>query len=280
MTRRVLICATRPRSGRDSCRAGHTPNTSGGHHSQGRAEKQHRQIHLDDRFGRKRVRRHPRNDEGKAFPGDQHAEDRTGDSDRQRFRQQLLHDPEPCSSERRADRELLLPVRAAYKEQDRHVGAADEQQRRDGAQQQKELGPHRSRIQLDDAAEVDLKRVRVASLLVLCEFLQNRLQLGVGFRRRHARADLQGRAEGNVGIGHDLERDVDVGFAPAKPRGHHADDLIVLANELDRTADHCRVSRVIALPELVAEHHDPRRILTQRRIGRNQPSSHEGWTPQ
>ena len=52
---------------------------------------------------------------------------------------------------------------------------------------------------------------------------------------------------------------------------------IVLANELQRAADDGRIARVIPLPELVAEHHDARRILTRRRVGGDQPSSHEGW---
>lgn len=55
-----------------------------------------------------------------------------------------------------------------------------------------------------------------------------------------------------------------------------ADDLIVLADELERSADHRRVGRVVSLPELLPEHHHPDRILTRRGVGGNEPSTHEG----
>ncbi len=132
-----------------------------GHDRQRGAEEQHRQVHLDDRLGGERVRWHPGNDQRETPPRDQHAQRRADSGDRQRLRQQLPHDAGTSRAERRAHGELLLAVGAAHEQQDRDVGAAHEQQRRHGAEQQKEPGAHRPREQLDDAAQVDAKGVRV-----------------------------------------------------------------------------------------------------------------------
>ena len=70
----------------------------------------------------------------------------------------------------------------------------------------------------------------------------------------------------------DLERQVDIRFAPAEPRRHHADDLIVLAHELNGAPDDRRIAGVVALPELVAEHDDALRLLPRRRVRRDQPA--------
>ena len=237
ITRRVLACATRPRSGRDSCSAGQTPNAIAVTTASAVLNKQDRHIHLDDRLGGERVGRHPRHDQRKALPRDQHAQRCAGHGDRERLRQQLLHDAAASGSEGRAHGELLLAMRAAHEQQDRHVRAADEQQRRHRAEQQKEPRAHRPRIELDDAAQRHAKRVGVACRRLLRELLHDGLQLGIRFSRRDAWPDLEVGAVVDVGVEPHLERHVDVRFAPAKPRRHHADDLIVLAHELDRAAD-------------------------------------------
>ena len=141
----------------------------------------------------------------------------------------------------------------------------------------KSRGPIGRAYNLDDAAQVHAKLVRVAARCLFRELLQDGLQLRVGCGRRHARPDLEVHAEVDVGLEPDSERHVDVRFAPTKARRHHADDLIVLANQLDRAADHGRIACVVALPELIAKHHHARRILTRRRIGRDEPSAHERW---
>src|SRR5439155_18994390 len=135
---------------------------------------------------------------------------------------------------------------------------------------------HRPREHLDDAAQVDSKRVRVAPWGVRRELLQNGLQLGIRFLGGYARPDFEGYAVIDVGLRPDLERQVEVRFTPAKPWGHHADDLIVFANELERAPDHGRVAQVIPLPELVTKHHDACRVLTGRRVSGDEPSSDEG----
>ena len=245
------------------------------HDGQCRAEQQHRQVHLDDRFGRERVGRHPGNDQRKAFPGDQDSEHRAGDGDHQRFGQELLHDPDSCGAKGRPHRKFLLAVRATDEQQDRDVGTADQQQRCDRTQQQKQPWAHRPRKQFDDAAELNAKRVGVPARCLRGELLQDGLQFGIGLCDRHARADLERHAVVDIGLEPDFERHVNVRFAPAKSRRHDADDLIVLAHELQGPADHGRVARVIPLPELIAEHHDARRVLTRRSVSRNQPSPHE-----
>ena len=191
------------------------------------------------------------------------------------FGQELLHDADSCSAKGRPHRKFLLAVRTTDEQQDRYVGTADQQQRRDRTQQQKEPWAHRPREQFDDAAELNAKRVGVAARCLCGELLQDGLQFGIGLCDGHARADLERHAVVDVGLEPDLERHVNVRFAPAKSRRHDADDLIVLANELQGPADHGRVARVIPLPELIAQHHDARRVLTRRSVSRNQPSPHQ-----
>ena len=162
ITRRAPACATRPRSGRESCERRPDAEHDRGHDRQSGAEQQDRQVHLDHRFGGERVGRHPGDDQREAFHAISTPSAAPSDGDRHRLGQQLLHDANACGAERRAHGELLLAVRAAHEQQDRHVGAADEQQRRHGAEQQEEPRPHRPRVHLDDAAQVHAKRVRVA----------------------------------------------------------------------------------------------------------------------
>ena len=139
-----------------------------------------------------------------------------------------------------------------------------------------QLRAHRSREELDDAAEVDAERVWIACRCQLREFLEDWLQFGVRLRDGDAGLELQRRPVIDVRFEAGLERDIDVRFAPSEPRGHHADDLIVLANELDRASYHSGVSAVVALPELVPEDDDPLGILPGRGVCRHQPSSEEG----
>jgi hypothetical protein len=72
---------------------------------------------------------------------------------------------------------------------------------------------------------------------LLRELLEDGLQIRVGVSDRHARADPEIDAVIDVGLEPDLQRNVDIRSTPAEPRRHHADDLIVLANELDRAAN-------------------------------------------
>ena len=58
-----------------------------------------------------------------------------------------------------------------------------EQQRRHRAEQQEEPRPHRPRVHLDDAAQVHSKRVGIARRRLGRELLQDRLQFGVGLGR-------------------------------------------------------------------------------------------------
>ena len=148
-----------------------------GHDGERHAEQQDRHIHLDDRLGRERVRRDPRHDQRKPLPRDQEAQQRASHGNRQRLRQQLLHDAAASGSEGRAHGELLLAMRSTHQQEDRHVRAADEQQRRHRAQQQKEPRAHRPSIELDDAAQRHAKRVGVACGRLPRELLHDGLQL-------------------------------------------------------------------------------------------------------
>ena len=127
--------------------------------------------------------------------------------------------------------------------------------------------------------ELNTERVGVAARCLCGKLLQDGLQFGIGLRDGHARAYLERHAVVDIGLEPDLERHVNVRFAPAKSRRHDADDLIVLANELQRPADHGGVARVIPLPELIAQHHDARRVLTRGRQP-NRSSPHERGLPQ
>src|SRR4030095_9501967 len=85
--------------------------------------------------------------------------------------------------------------------------------------------------------------------------------------------DLQVDAVVDVGLELDLERDIDVAFAPTESRRHHADDLIVLAHELKPAAHDARVAREISLPERIAEHDDAFGLLARRGVRGDEPAA-------
>ena len=65
------------------------------------------------------------------FQAIEDSERRAGNGDHQCFGQELLHDTDSCGAKGRPHRKFLLAVRTTDEQQDRDVGTADQQQRRD-----------------------------------------------------------------------------------------------------------------------------------------------------
>jgi len=138
-------------------------------------EQQDRRIDGDDRFGGEGILREPRGNSGKALPREHHAQPGPRDCQRQRLGEQLADDSRPAGPDGRAQGEFVLPVRAAGQEQDRHVGAPDEEQRGHRPEQQKQRRPEGLRVHVRDAAQIDAKRFRVARRRLPGELLEDRL---------------------------------------------------------------------------------------------------------
>jgi hypothetical protein len=71
---------------------------------------------------------HPGHDQGEGLPRDQHTQHRADRGDHHRFGQQLPHDADAGRAERRAYGKLLLTMRTPDEQEDRNVGAPDEQE--------------------------------------------------------------------------------------------------------------------------------------------------------
>src|SRR6516225_4992577 len=82
---------------------------------------------------------------------------------------------------------------------------------------------------------------------------------------------------GPGGIGSEFERQVDITITPSETRLCHADNRVVLVNQLNGLPNHIGIAVVMALPELVTEHDYGLRILTFRSVRRDQAPPYQGW---
>src|SRR5215467_14123889 len=93
------------------------------------------------------------------------------------------------------------------------------------------------------------------------ELFEERLQLGVGRRVRYSRPQTNARLERYVWIAANLERGIHIGVADREPLGHHANDRVILMNELQSASNHARIRVVVAPPEGIAEQYHGLRVL-------------------
>jgi hypothetical protein len=111
------------------------PEENRGGKGQANTEEKNRPVHLDDRFGGERVFREPGNDEREASPGEEHAENGSGKGDGERFGEELPNNTETFGADGGTDGELLLALCTAGEKENGDVGATDEEQRGDGAEE-------------------------------------------------------------------------------------------------------------------------------------------------
>ncbi len=73
-----------------------------------------------------------------AFVGNEYAQRRAGDRQHHRFRQQLANQPAASRADGDAHGQLVLPRCSPRQQQDRNVGAPDDQQCQHGAEEQRQ----------------------------------------------------------------------------------------------------------------------------------------------
>src|SRR5208282_5566252 len=142
-------------------------------------------------------------------------------------------------------------------------------------------GPERPGVNLDDAAQIYSECIGgITRGSLLGELLEERLKLCVSLGDRNTRPQFERIAVVFVGVVGELEREVDVGFSPAKTWPHNPNDFVGFVNQLNGTAHNVWIACVIALPKRIAENDDSLRILTKGCVGGNQPTAqHSGAAP-
>jgi hypothetical protein len=73
-----------------------------------------------------------------------------------------------------------------------------------------------------------------------------------------------------------LQGQIDIAIHPREARRHHAENRVGLVRELDGLSDHGRIAPIVPLPELVTQHCHGQRILSVRRVGRDDVSAQQG----
>ena len=99
---------------------------------------------------------------------------------RQRFAEQLALNPSPARSDGAAYGELVLAGRAAGEQQDRHIGASNQEQKSHRSEEQEKRSAEALHVSLVNTFHPNAKCLREVSGCLLRELLQQRLELGVG----------------------------------------------------------------------------------------------------
>ena len=147
------------------------------------AEDQDGRVDVDRGFVREGIHREHGGDGVDTFVGGENAERRAGDGKQDRLGEQLADQAAAAGADRNADGEFVLAGGASSEQQDRDVGAADDQQRDDRAEQQNERTGKFAEdffVQRDDLGAALLRVV----LVELGEIVGQDLELGFGFVER------------------------------------------------------------------------------------------------
>ena len=167
----------------------------------------------------KGILRQPCGNESETFPCEDYAERSARERDGERFGEQLADHASAVCANGGAHSEFLLPFCAAREKKDGNVATANEQQRRNGAEQEIERGTKRFGVEFGDAAKIDAKFFGVTLGRFLGEFLEIGQKFGVGLSRGDAGAKLDGSAEINVRVARSLERKIHVDVSAHLKRG-------------------------------------------------------------
>ena len=242
-------------------------------HGAGRDEKQrHVPVHRDGRRARNR-RRADRVEHTLGAKGEREPRDAAGDREQRAFDELLAHQPPAIRAERRARGELALSGFRARQQNRAGVGARDQHQKADGAQQDVERPPDAAEDLVLDRhgkrREVNLRRV----LAFGGEGRRDRRQIVGGLRGRHAGPEpARGVEAVAAALGllrieihrhpqlRRLRRVVAEVGRELEAARHHADDLRGPAVEIEVTLDRAGVAAELPLPETVAEDDEHRLI--------------------
>ena len=187
------------------------------------------------------------------------------------FREHLPEDARARRTQRRAHRDLAAARGCASQQQVRDVGARDEQNETDGAEQHPQDKPHVpdhlfvQRHERDAPAAIELR-------MVGRELGGDAVELRLCAARRHARLQQAGHLQEPRIARHtcrarcvsDIEvprlPDADVFVRDGELAGHHAEQRARDAVQNDPAPDHAAVGAETARPESVADH-DDRQLL-------------------
>jgi len=168
----------------------------------------------------------------------------------------------------------VLAFNAACEEEDRDIAAADQEQRRHGAEKEIEGGAEFDFPCVDHTNEADAEFFGEVGGALLREMFDERLQLGVGLGQCDILAQAERDGEAGIGILRYFRWTKNIAGRPRETRRHDADDLIEHAVEADGAAEDVRIAEKIALPELIAENDDGGGFLSGRTVGWDEPATH------
>ena len=208
--------------------------------------------------------------------GDKHAQSRPDQRQEQRFGEELAHDAESARAHGGADSKLMLTGRAARKEKNRDVAAADSEQQRDGPEEQVHRLLEIAGVGLRQTAHADLELLGEDIRRLLVELLIEGPEFGSGSRETDAGLQLDLRTVPMSLVRLHLQRDVDISIPPREAHRHHAEDRVALMVELDGFPHNRGIAAVMPLPELVAQYRYGLGILAIGGIGRHNVPAQDG----
>src|SRR5580692_2288216 len=107
-----------------------------------------------------------------------------------------------------------------------------------------------------------MEMLREMARRLLCELFEQRLALRICRGARDSGLEPKHREESSRRIGGEFERQIDFAVAPGEARAYHANNFVVLVDQLDLLAHNVEITVVMTLPELIAQYGHILGILT------------------
>ena len=227
-------------------------------HEQGKHE--HRRVQQYLGFVGDRPWRHEREQRRETDVGERGAQRSSSERENQAFREQLPDETAPACAERDAHRHFALPDSGPRQQQVRDVGARDQQQQGDGAEEHPDVARDRARERLLEGQQADAPLLGELRGLALPQVSDDRPEIGL--RLRVADAGLQTSEQVHVPHALDdlapLQRDrqIDVRAPPHESLRHHADHRAGRVVEPELAAEDAGIPVELPLPESIAEDDD------------------------
>jgi hypothetical protein len=184
---------------------------------------------------------------------------------------------EPVRAQRGAHGHFLLPGAGSGQEQVGHVGACNQKEETDGAEEDPQIVADAARKRLLEGEQADTpvlrKLRRLSPLQVGDDGTQVRLRLRLGDARLEPAQQMYTTDALDDCASREHDRQIDVRPPPHEPLRHHADYGADLPVQCQLPPDDARIAAELALPEAITEHHDRRRVRPA--ILRRVRSAHE-----
>jgi hypothetical protein len=191
-----------------------------------------------------------------------------------------VNDAESARAHGGADSKLMLTGRAARKEKNRDVSAADSEQQRDGPEEQVHRLLEIAGVSVRQTAHTDLELLWEYVRRLLVELLIQRPEFFTGSSETDARLQLDLRTVPMSLVRLNLQRNVDISIPPREAYRHHAEDRLALMVELDGFPHNHGIAAVMTLPELVAQYRHGLGILAIGGIGGQNVPAQDGSQPE